>query len=548
MTKFKILIHPADNVKKQKSQGAVNYTRLKKDSSNKERRYLCGVASGIMLDGHKERMTKEAIDDFVNQTSQKDILLIVNHGKDFTEDIGILEHSEILQNGDWYTEFRLYDEDDGMPQAKLDEANVVWKQSTGQAPYKHAKQFGFSIEGHVDKQNIKSASDGAIEIYKVDLDPGVTLVTKPAYHTSTATAIQKALHVEKTLSEEIEKRREKNRSYWELKWDISSSLDTAIEAILRSNLDIDTKRKAIDLEISSFKESMAKLLEGIEYNLKNDDAHEIAEEIYSNENLPGKEISESEDAERLEAGKNNEGQKDMKTKKNDEVKNSIQSAIASLQQIAQALEGEKEIDNLSPDQPKESTDDVTLKAQEEAKKKADEEAKKKSEDEKTELEKALEKVAKEAEGSMEDDPEEMLENVRPENELEERAKQMLLGVVKKSKAGQGEKQIVKAVEQLTKVVTHLTAKSMETEKAVGGLLEGLIGKEAFQTQPSQTQQVRKGMNGTLDQNALDMLTGLLQANGMTIQKSQGNDGIIGNGTLSENPNAMTQLFSHVVGR
>ena len=103
----------------------------------------------MAIDAHNDRMSKECIEDFINQTQEKDVTLYVNHGKDFSSDIGILENSKILENGDWYTEYRLYDESDSVPKSDIELADKIWKQANGLPPYKTKRQFGFSIEGYI---------------------------------------------------------------------------------------------------------------------------------------------------------------------------------------------------------------------------------------------------------------------------------------------------------------------------------------------------------------------------------------------------------------
>jgi hypothetical protein len=167
-----------------------------KEDNNKHF-YLCGIASGLSIDGHGERMDEEAVKGMHEQFKTKDIPLYVNHGKDYTEDIGFLTSSKILDNGDLYHEYRLYDDSDKgrIPDKNIQMAKHVRVISAGLPPYKHPRTFGFSIEGYVPDDRIKfNPATGGKRIMQVDLDPGVSLVTKPAYQSSVANAIVKSLN------------------------------------------------------------------------------------------------------------------------------------------------------------------------------------------------------------------------------------------------------------------------------------------------------------------------------------------------------------------
>lgn len=185
--KIKIDIFPAhrggQRVEKQEKWGFV-----RKDDSGKERRYLAGISSGTDVDGHGERMSPRCVAGFHEQATAKDILLFVNHDRNWSEDIGILVASQILDNGDWYTEYRLYDITDNVGERSIEEAEKAWARANGLPPYKHPVTFGFSIEGFVEDNNMVGTT-----IDYVDLDPGVALVSRPAYHRSIASALQKAL-------------------------------------------------------------------------------------------------------------------------------------------------------------------------------------------------------------------------------------------------------------------------------------------------------------------------------------------------------------------
>lgn len=200
------------------------------------KKYLCGISSGMAIDAHNDRMSKECIEDFINQTQEKDVTLYVNHGKDFSSDIGILENSKILENGDWYTEYRLYDESDSVPKSDIELADKIWKQANGLPPYKTKRQFGFSIEGYIPDDKVIMEGEGKI-IQKVDLDPGVSLVSKPAYTESVVVAIQKALYGKSNLekSNELENvinKRMESDDFYESIEELYDTMESAENLIL----------------------------------------------------------------------------------------------------------------------------------------------------------------------------------------------------------------------------------------------------------------------------------------------------------------------------
>lgn len=170
----------------------------KADSTGQKRRYIRGISSGILKDGDGERMTMTAIDSMHDQAQKGDILFFSGkHGVNFTDDIGILTDSSIINNQDWFTEYRLYDEADRMGAMTLERADKVFLQVSGLPPYKKPKEYGFSIEGVIPDGSIlsqKKMEDGTVKnrvINHVDLQ-GVVLVSKPSY-ANVAASVYKAL-------------------------------------------------------------------------------------------------------------------------------------------------------------------------------------------------------------------------------------------------------------------------------------------------------------------------------------------------------------------
>jgi hypothetical protein len=221
---------------------------VEKDSGGVKRRYLEGIASGIYVDGHGERMTQHCIESFQQQAKSGDILLYEGlHGVNFIDDIGTLVDSEITPNGEWHVSFRLYDEADGVGPNKLERVNDVWKQAVGLPPYKKPKVRGFSIEGDIPEGGIKSVDESGRRVMDdVKLD-GVVLVNRPAYQASMAHGVYKALGelppwiVRKSLKGALESKLEAasaKEEYWQKYYQLQDALDSEIKRVMSGEVDV----------------------------------------------------------------------------------------------------------------------------------------------------------------------------------------------------------------------------------------------------------------------------------------------------------------------
>lgn len=230
----------------------------KSDDSGKKRRYLCGISSGINIDAHGERITKSCIDSMLEQCNSGDLLLYPDvHGIRASEDIGILDKAEIISANDWYTEYRLFDKydfenDENPPLEKLATIDTLWKQTHGLPPYRRPKQKGFSIEGVIPIDGILDAQKDQFGnlskrvINKIELD-GVIFCPRPAYKSSVATAVYKALgelspdritNLHKSiggrLREQMQKEEMQN-AFYKKRWDLRDAIDSEIEKIMRKD-------------------------------------------------------------------------------------------------------------------------------------------------------------------------------------------------------------------------------------------------------------------------------------------------------------------------
>jgi hypothetical protein len=259
---IKFLFHPQDFEHQ-------NHVIEKADSTGNKRRYLKGIASGSQVDGHGERITDRCIKSFMEQANSGDVLLYADrHGVAYTDDIGKLERSEISPVGDWACEFRLYDKYDNVGASTLEKADKLWKQILGLPPYKKPKQKGFSIEGYIPDEGILSMStDGKRVIDQVLLD-GVVCVPRPAYRTSVAQAIYKALdeippwNIDKEVENTFKKiiaTEEIQNSYYRKRVQYQDALEDQIDKIMTSEAMAD-KEDILEKLFNEYAESMIELI------------------------------------------------------------------------------------------------------------------------------------------------------------------------------------------------------------------------------------------------------------------------------------------------
>jgi hypothetical protein len=245
------------------------YLVEKADESGNKRRYVCGVASGMQIDKHGERLTKNAIQSMMNQANTGDILLYPDiHGIKDNEDIGILSKQEMLPNGDWKVDFRLYDEYDQLGEDVVIKNEKLWKKLNGFPPYTKRRQKGFSIEGYVPEKDIMGKDGDRRVINDVILD-GVVLVPKPAYN-SVVEAAYKCLgelspkvenkvrkEFKSTLSELVNQKETENK-YYTKKYEIENALEDAVKDIMSDKWE--NKRERLEIVFEEFKSMVIDLI------------------------------------------------------------------------------------------------------------------------------------------------------------------------------------------------------------------------------------------------------------------------------------------------
>lgn len=241
----------------------------KSDDSGRKRRYLSGISSGSKWDAHGERMSEKCIKGFMEQANSGDVLLYPDqHGIKSSEDIGILAHARVLPDGDWYTEYRLYDETDEVDSRAVEVADKLWKQVNGLPPYKNKREKGFSIEGYVPPDGVRETTEkGGRVIDEVLLD-GVLLVPRPAYQSSVAQAVYKALGIdppwadEKTIQGRLGAKlraEEMMDAYYRRRYDIQEAVDSLVEEIMREG-DLQTRRDDLGRVFDEYQALMIELL------------------------------------------------------------------------------------------------------------------------------------------------------------------------------------------------------------------------------------------------------------------------------------------------
>jgi hypothetical protein len=228
----------------EKSEHAIE----KDNKAGAKGRYLKGIASGSKIDGTGERITENAIKSMMEQAKSGEILLYADrHNVMHSNDIGKMTDQSIMPNGDWLVEFKLYEPADGMGANTDETVNKIWKQLKGLPPYTKPRQRGFSIEGFIPDAGILQMSDDGTNriIDDVKLD-GVVLVTRPAYETSIASAIYKALEermphqVRKEISNKLNnavRKAESNDNYYKQRYRLQDIFSDEIENIMKDGGD-----------------------------------------------------------------------------------------------------------------------------------------------------------------------------------------------------------------------------------------------------------------------------------------------------------------------
>lgn len=240
---------------------------VEKDSASGKRRYLVGVATGLKEDQTGERVTAKCISSMVRQAQQGDVLLFPDvHGMGDSKDIGILESFKVLEGGDWYVEFRLYDAADGVDEGTLATVDKIWKQINGMPPYRKPRKKGFSIEGYIPTENGLLKRDAYNQIDEIVLQ-GAIITPIPAYKDSVAHAVYKALgeRAPWSVRKDIRSRlydsmveRESRDCYDRDRWNIQSALDDIVKDTMTG--DCPDRESALRMAYDEYQDLMVELI------------------------------------------------------------------------------------------------------------------------------------------------------------------------------------------------------------------------------------------------------------------------------------------------
>lgn len=229
---------------------------VEKSVGGVKRRYLCGIATGLKQDAHGERVTQNCIQSLVRQAQAGDVLLFPDvHGISESQDIGILTHFEVTPEGEWYVEFRLYDQDDPVDSAAKERADKLWRQVNGLPPYRKPRRKGFSIEGYIPEDRV--LMDAKERLGKIDdmVLEGVVIVPQPAYQDSVIHAVYKALgetppwQVKKGIRSRLVAamvRKDVRGAYDRERWQIEAARDDMIAEAIREGADEERLKSIFD--------------------------------------------------------------------------------------------------------------------------------------------------------------------------------------------------------------------------------------------------------------------------------------------------------------
>jgi len=246
---------------------------VEKDVGGRRRRYLCGVASGPKEDSHGERVTPNCIQSLARQAEAGDVLLFPDvHGISESQDIGILTHFEVTDSGEWYVEFRIYDQDDPVDSAAKERADKLWRQVNGLPPYRKPRKKGFSIEGYIpDDRVLMDAKERLGRIDDMVLE-GVVIVPQPAYQDSVIHAVYKALgetppwQVRKGIRSRLESamvRKDRRGAFDRERWQVEAARDDMVAEAVRSGADEERLRAIFD----EYRDLMVELIRNNESSL-----------------------------------------------------------------------------------------------------------------------------------------------------------------------------------------------------------------------------------------------------------------------------------------
>ncbi|TGN00361.1 hypothetical protein EHR03_13105 [Leptospira mayottensis] len=261
-----------------------NCTTIKKDVSGRERRYLIGTSSGPKRDAHKDTMSEKCIKGFQQQSLDKTILLVHPHTDNLIENqIGILDKSAIDQDGEWKTQFRLFDKYDlednpEFSKTIVEKANQFWMMIRGEGAYiKPTRISQFSIQGLLREEDVSKTNNGTV-INWIELD-AIAAITKGAYPQNDFLTVEKVLtqFIKKGELQDAIIQGQKTRDLYEDNWNVESEFRDQLRKIIESKDSSDQKKDKISNLFDEYKQLTMELFEKYDYEFPDDENQKSAD-------------------------------------------------------------------------------------------------------------------------------------------------------------------------------------------------------------------------------------------------------------------------------
>ncbi|MDI7218871.1 hypothetical protein QMN07_15325 [Leptospira santarosai] len=323
-----------------------NCTTIKKDASGRERRYIIGTSSGPKKDAHTDSMSEKCIKGFQQQSQEKAILLVHPHTENLIENqIGILDKSAIDQDGEWKTQFRLFDKYDlednpEFSKAVVEKANQFWMMVRGDGAYgKPTRISQFSIQGLIKNDDVTKTEKGPV-INWIELD-AVAAVTKGAYPQNDFLTVEKALtqFIQKGELQDAIVQDQKTRDLYDENLSIDYIFRDSFRNIIESKDSTDQKKERISNLFDEYKQLIMNLFEKYDYEFPDQDEDEnqkSAEETSATGEQMANDSTEETDQEEKDAPAGGEAES---SNQNADALNQILQTLQSLTSAIQGLQG-----------------------------------------------------------------------------------------------------------------------------------------------------------------------------------------------------------------
>ncbi|EMO53892.1 hypothetical protein LEP1GSC172_3322 [Leptospira noguchii] len=334
-----------------------NCTTIKKDASGRERRYLVGTSSGPKKDAHKDSMSEKCIKGFQQQSIDKTILLVHPHTDNLIENqIGILDKSAIDADGEWKTQFRLFDKYDlkdnpEFSKTIVEKANQFWMMIRGEGAYSKPTRISqFSIQGLMKAEDVSETENGAV-IDWIELD-AIAAITKGAYPQNDFLTIEKALtqFIQKGELQDAIIQGQKTRDLYEENWNVESEFRDQFRKIIESKDSSDQKKERISNLFDEYKQLTVELFGKYNYEFPDDENQKSAETSATGEQMAN-DSTEETDQEEKDAPAGDEGNPSGQNADTfNQIAQSLQAILATIQNMqGSSQKANKEDDDKASD-------------------------------------------------------------------------------------------------------------------------------------------------------------------------------------------------------